>query len=48
MPHAGATKIIIASRHEETPVYRIDPGPFAVRVKAKRSTKESNGQLSLF
>ncbi len=47
-PHAGATKIIIASRFEETPVYRIDPGPFTIRFKTKRNAKENNGQLSLF
>jgi len=47
-PHAGTTKIIIASRYEETPLYQIEPGSFAVRFKAKRNTKESNAQLSLF
>ena len=47
-PHAGSTKIIIASRYEETPLYYIEPGAFVVRVKAKKNKKKNNGQLSLF
>lgn len=37
-PHAGETKVVIASRHEETPVYTIDPsqalGPVVALAKA--------------
>ena len=46
-PHAGDTKIIVASRYEETALYLIVPGPFSP--KPKIVCKQTNRQqLSLF
>jgi phosphoribosyl 1,2-cyclic phosphodiesterase len=47
-PHAGDTKIIVASRYEETSVYQILPGKYPTRTKIIRKEKSSLSQLSLF
>lgn len=47
-PHAGHTKIIVASRHEETPVYNILPGILSLRSKYIRKQDTEKKQLSLF
>ena len=47
-PHAGSTKIIVAPRYEETPVYTIVQGPFSRRLKAVSKSHQGKEQLSLF
>jgi phosphoribosyl 1,2-cyclic phosphodiesterase len=46
--HAGHTKIVVASRYQETPVFCIEPAPGSVRVARRRYTRSSTLQLSLF
>ncbi len=46
--HAGNTRIIVASRYEETEVYCIEPGPVAVRSGVVRKSQQNKMQLSLF
>lgn len=46
-PHAGNTKIIIASRYEETPVYQITPS-LLYKVRSKQKETTNRNQLSLF
>ena len=46
--HAGNTKITIASRHEETPVFNITAGPFSKKYFAYGNPGEGREQLSLF
>lgn len=46
--HAGNTKIIIASRHEETPVFNIAAGPFSRRYAAAGKSQQGREQLKLF
>lgn len=47
-PHAGNTKIIIASRYEETPVYHIEPGPFSKKYPVSENSQRGIEQLKLF
>ena len=48
-PHAGNTKIIVASRYEASPVFYIEgKGNEIGTTKAKRKTTKNEGQLSLF
>ena len=48
-PHAGTTKVVIASRHEETPVYTIEPteslGPVTFPVQTGHATIHSGHSL---
>lgn len=46
-PHAANTKIIIASRYEETPVYQITPS-LLYKVTSKQKETTPRSQLSLF
>ena len=45
-PHAGSTKIIVASRYEASPIYRIEGNPVLTLRKQKQVKNEN--QLSLF
>lgn len=45
-PHAGSTKIIVASRYEASPVYRIEGSP-VLTLRKQKQVKHEN-QLSLF
>ncbi|MBP9102748.1 MAG: MBL fold metallo-hydrolase [Chitinophagaceae bacterium] len=45
-PYAGATKIIVASRYEASPIYRIEGNPVLTLRKQKQVKNEN--QLSLF
>lgn len=47
-PHAGNTRIIIASRYQETDVYEIAPGTHIVRSRTRKNTGQHQNQLSLF
>lgn len=47
-PHAGATKIIVASRYEASPVYRVESNLTFVLQKQKRKQVKHESQLSLF
>lgn len=48
-PHAGNTKIVVASRYEASPVFYIEgKGNETGTIKAKRKTTKNEGQLSLF
>lgn len=47
-PHANGTKIIVASRFQETEVYSIKAGPLSVKAKAIRRPQQNEKQLSLF
>ncbi|HNR15845.1 MAG TPA: MBL fold metallo-hydrolase [Chitinophagaceae bacterium] len=48
-PHAGNTKIVIASRYEASPVFYIEgKGHEISTIKTKRKTTKNEGQLSLF
>lgn len=48
-PHAGNTKIFVASRYEASPVFYIEgKGNETGTIKTKRKTTKNEGQLSLF
>jgi len=47
-PHAGDTRIIIASRYEPTPVYRVEGAQQVTAIKSNRRLKKNEDQLSLF
>jgi phosphoribosyl 1,2-cyclic phosphodiesterase len=45
---AGATKIAVASRYQETPLYNIDGADPVVKAANRKYTRSTNLQLSLF
>jgi phosphoribosyl 1,2-cyclic phosphodiesterase len=48
-PHAGNTKIVVASRYEASPVFYIEgKGNEISTIKTKRKITKNEGQLSLF
>jgi phosphoribosyl 1,2-cyclic phosphodiesterase len=47
-PHAGNTKIVVASRYEASEVYSIEPMPTAISVAYKKKKLPDERQLSLF
>jgi phosphoribosyl 1,2-cyclic phosphodiesterase len=47
-PHAGSTKIVIASRYASTPVFRVEGNPFSRPIKTTRRILKDERQLSLF
>jgi len=46
--HAGAVKVVIASRHKETELFTIGSNPLLRPAKTIRKLKENKAQLSLF
>jgi len=46
--HAGAVKVVIASRHKETELFNIEGNPHVIPVKIIKRLKENKAQLSLF
>lgn len=48
MPHAGGTQVIVASRHEETPVYTISNGGYAQVSVHNFQPASQSVQFSLF
>lgn len=47
-PHAGNTRIIIASRYEPTPVFRVEGNLQATAIRPASRRKKNENQLSLF
>src|SRR5688572_3751132 len=46
--HAGSTRIVVASRYEETPVFCIENGAPSMKLKLRRPAQVEQVQLSLF
>ena len=46
--HAGSTRIVVASRYEETPVFCIEKGNGVMKLKLRRPAQVEQVQLSLF
>ena len=46
--HAGSTRIVVASRYEETPVFCIEKGAHVMKLKLRRPAQMEQVQLSLF
>ncbi len=47
-PHAGTTRIVVASRYHPSPVFCLEPGMLAPARKISRRVKKQEGQLRLF
>jgi hypothetical protein len=47
-PHAGNTKIFVASRYEASPLFSIESNPITGSQKINRKIKKDERQLSLF